>query len=186
MPVRDLDSWLPSTHRSLRVLASRGANGIDGVLSAALGSAAVADEPVALVVGDLSFLHDLGGLVTARLAGSDLLVVLVDNDGGGIFSFLPQASAAASGVGLPEHFEELFAAPHGIDLGPVVESLGGTFWRVDAASLRPAVEAAVDRSGLRVLHLRTERRRNVELHRSVAAVVASALARLAPVGRVRR
>ncbi len=182
MPVRDLDAWLPSTDRSLRVLASRGANGIDGVLSAALGSAAVADGPVALVVGDLSFLHDLGGLVTARLAGSDLLVVLVDNDGGGIFSFLPQASADAPEVGLPEHFEELFGTPHGIDLGPVVESLGGTFWRVDAMSLRPAVEAAVDRPGLRVLHLRTERQRNVELHRSVAAAVAAALESLSGEG----
>ncbi len=183
MPIRDLDAWLPSTDRAIRVMANRGANGIDGVLSSALGSAAVAGGPVALIVGDLSFLHDLGGLVTARLAAASLLVVLVDNDGGGIFSFLPQAATDAPDIGLPGSFEALFGTPHGIDPGPLVGALGGTVVRADGASLRPAIESAVGRlasgrAGLTVVHLRAERARNVELHQALAGRIAEALAGL--------
>ena len=89
MPVRDMDGWLPSTERAITVRSNRGANGIDGVVSDALGSAAVAAGPVALVVGDLSFLHDLNALVAAKLHDLSATIVLVNNDGGGIFSFLP-------------------------------------------------------------------------------------------------
>ena len=95
MPVRDMDAWLPSTDRAITVRSNRGANGIDGVVSTALGSAAVAAGPVALVVGDVSFLHDLNALVAARLHGLSATIVLVNNDGGGIFSFLPQAQPAS-------------------------------------------------------------------------------------------
>ena len=91
MPVRDMDGWLPGTARAIRPLSNRGANGIDGVVSTALGAAAAEVGPVALVVGDVSFLHDLNALVAARLHGLSATIVLVDNDGGGIFSFLPQA-----------------------------------------------------------------------------------------------
>jgi 2-succinyl-5-enolpyruvyl-6-hydroxy-3-cyclohexene-1-carboxylate synthase len=175
MPVRDLDGWLPSTDRAITVRSNRGANGIDGVVSTALGSAAIADGPVALVVGDLSFLHDLNALVAARLHGLSATIVLVNNDGGGIFSFLPQASADFPDAGLPEHYEELFGTPHGIDVGPIVTALGGEHRHVDAATLGPEITASVGRRGVRVLELRTNRARNVELHRDVAAVVAAAL-----------
>ena len=179
MPVRDLDSWLPSTARALTLRSNRGANGIDGVVSTALGSAAAAADvgagPVALVVGDLSFLHDLNALVAARLHGLSATIVLVNNDGGGIFSFLSQATADLPAAGLPEHYEELFGTPHGIDVGPIVTALGGEHRRVDVATLGPEIAASVGRSGVRVLELRTNRARNVELHRDVAALVAAAL-----------
>ena len=178
MPVRDLDGWLPNTDRALRIHSNRGANGIDGVVSTALGSAAVAGAPVVLVVGDVSFLHDLGALVTARLMGVSLTVVLVQNDGGGIFSFLPQAAADAPAVGLPEHYEKLFGTPHGIDAGPIVTALGHRHQRVDGDSLESALTAAVGTPGLTVLELRTDRARNVQLHRAAAAAVATALAAL--------
>ena len=97
MPVRDLDAWLPGSPRGIRPLANRGANGIDGVVSSALGAAAAGVGHVALVVGDLSFLHDLNALVAARLHGLSATIVLVNNDGGGIFSFLPQAATDAPG-----------------------------------------------------------------------------------------
>ena len=99
MPVRDMDAWLPSTDRAITVRSNRGANGIDGVVSTALGSAAVADGPVALVLGDIAFLHDLNALVAARLHGLSATIVLVNNDGGGIFSFLPQAQPGGRGPG---------------------------------------------------------------------------------------
>jgi 2-succinyl-5-enolpyruvyl-6-hydroxy-3-cyclohexene-1-carboxylate synthase len=176
MPVRDLDGWLPATDRAITVRSNRGANGIDGVVSTALGSSAVASGEVALVVGDISFLHDLNALVAARLHDLSATIVLVNNDGGGIFSFLPQAQpAAVAGMGLPDHYEELFGTPHGIDVGPIVTALGGEHRRVDVATLGPEIAASVGRAGVRVLELRTNRARNVELHRDVAALVAAAL-----------
>lgn len=185
MPVRDLDAWLPAGEKAIRVLANRGANGIDGVTSTALGSAAVAEGPVVLVVGDVSLLHDLGALVTARLHEANLLVVLVNNGGGGIFSLLPQARTAAPGAGLPAHYEELFGTPHGIALGPIVEAFGFSHRVAEGCGyddLRAAIEAEMGRPGLRVVELRTDRARNGELHGAAAAAAASALAALAGEG----
>ena len=182
MPVRDMDAWLPSTDRAITVRSNRGANGIDGVVSTALGSAAVADGPVALVVGDMAFLHDLNALVAARLHGLSATIVLINNDGGGIFSFLPQAQPAAAqpGTGLPEHYEELFGTPHGIDVGPIVAALGGEHRPIESAHLQAAIRDSVGRPGVRVLELRTDRAQNLQLHRELAAVVAKALAGLVP------
>ena len=181
MPVRDLDAWLPGSERPIRVLANRGANGIDGVTSTALGSAAVSDGQVVLVLGDLSFLHDLGALVTARLAPARLLVVLINNDGGGIFSLLPQARVDAPGAGLPAHYEELFGTPHGIEIGPIVEGFGFHYEAAGPArpaELKAAIEAEMGRPGLRVLELRTDRARNAGLHQAAADAVSTALAAL--------
>lgn len=175
MPVRDMDDWLAGSARAIRPLSNRGANGIDGVISTALGAAAADVGPVALVVGDLSFLHDLNALVAARLHAISATIVLVDNDGGGIFSFLPQASADMPAVGLPEVYEELFGTPHGIDVGPIVTALGGDFADVTTADMRAALAASVGAPGVRVLRYRTDRARNVVLHREAAAAVAAAL-----------
>ena len=178
MPVRDLDAWLPGSERAIRPLANRGANGIDGVVSSALGAAAAGVGHVALVVGDLSFLHDLNALAAAKQHGLSATVVLVNNDGSGIFSFLPQARADAPGAGLPEHYEELFGTPHGIDFGPIVKALGGMHRPVEARGLHTALAESLVATGVSVLELRTERTRNVELHREAAAAVAAALAEL--------
>jgi 2-succinyl-5-enolpyruvyl-6-hydroxy-3-cyclohexene-1-carboxylate synthase len=182
MPVRDMDAWLPNTGRAITVRSNRGANGIDGVVSTALGSAAVAEGPVALVLGDISFLHDLNALVAARLHGLSATILLVNNDGGGIFSFLPQAQPAAAqpGTGLPEHYEELFGTPHGIDVGPVVTALGGEHRLVEAGDLRAAIADSLARPGVQVLELRTNRAQNLHLHRDVAAVVVRVLDGLVP------
>jgi 2-succinyl-5-enolpyruvyl-6-hydroxy-3-cyclohexene-1-carboxylate synthase len=175
MPVRDLDAWLPSSVRAIRPLSNRGANGIDGVVSTALGAAAAEVGPVVLVVGDVSFLHDLNALVAARLHGLSATIVLIDNDGGGIFSFLPQATTDAPEVGLPENYEELFGTPHGIDVGPIVTALGGEYRSIGPGDLAAAILDSVGRRGVQVLSLRTDRARNVELHREAATVVADAL-----------
>lgn len=175
MPVRDLDAFLPSAERRLRILGNRGVSGIDGVVSSALGAAAAGVGPVVAVVGDLSFVHDMNALVAARLHGLALTIVVVDNDGGGIFSFLPQASADRPDAGLPEHYEELFGTPHGVDIPAVARALGA-----DAADLEPdrigeVVGACVGCPGVRVLRLRTNRRRNVELHREITGAAVAAV-----------
>ncbi len=182
MPVRDMDAWLPSTDRAITVRANRGANGIDGVISSALGAAA-SGAPKALVIGDVSFLHDATAIGMARQLGLTLTVVLVDNDGGGIFSFLPQAQPGVpvAGSGLPEHYEQLFGTPHGTDLSKVIEALGGSCRDADPRDphdLDEAIRDALGKPGVNVVRLRTDRARNVVLHREVAAVVQRALADL--------
>jgi 2-succinyl-5-enolpyruvyl-6-hydroxy-3-cyclohexene-1-carboxylate synthase len=150
-------------------LSNRGANGIDGVVSSALGASAATGGPVVLVIGDISFYHDMNGLLAARHHELDLLVVLLNNDGGGIFSFLPQASHG-------RHFETLFGTPHGLDFRPAVEMYGGRFERVSGwPQFRAAVGAALAAPGLKVIELPTERARNVELHRRIWPAVSCSL-----------
>ncbi len=177
MPVRDLDAWLPSADRAITVRANRGANGIDGVISSALGAAATGAR-TALVIGDVSFLHDATALGTARQLGLSLAIVLVDNDGGGIFSFLPQAQPAAAipGTGLPEHYEQLFGTPHGTDLPAVARAFGAGHREAGARDLTEAIGWALATDGVNVVHLRTDRARNLALHREVAAAVQAAIA----------
>jgi 2-succinyl-5-enolpyruvyl-6-hydroxy-3-cyclohexene-1-carboxylate synthase len=170
MPVRDLDTFLPSTTKRLRCLANRGANGIDGVVSSALGASAAGLGPVVLAIGDISLYHDLNGLLAARKHGLDLLVVLLNNDGGGIFSFLPQAEA------VPEDFELLFGTPHGLDFAPFVKGYGGGFVRAeDWPTFSAAVTEGLRRGGLQVIEVPTERNCNVVQHRAVWRAVADAL-----------
>jgi 2-succinyl-5-enolpyruvyl-6-hydroxy-3-cyclohexene-1-carboxylate synthase len=170
MPVRDLDTFLPGSARALRCVSNRGANGIDGVVSSALGASAAGLGPVVLVIGDVSFYHDLNGLLAARRHGLDLLVVLINNDGGGIFSFLPQAQADS------DTFERLFGTPHGLDFRPFVEGYAGRFVRVrDWHAFGAAVSEGLERGGLQVVEVPTHRARNVTLHRQVWRAVAEAL-----------
>jgi 2-succinyl-5-enolpyruvyl-6-hydroxy-3-cyclohexene-1-carboxylate synthase len=172
MPVRDMDAWFPSTDRAITVRANRGANGIDGVISSALGAAATG-APTALVIGDVSFLHDVSAIGTARQLGLSLAIVLIDNDGGGIFSFLPQAQPAAAipGTGLPEHYEALFGTPHGTDLPAVVRAFGAGYRKAGARDLREAIDWSLATPGVNVVHLKTSRALNLALHREVAAAV---------------
>jgi 2-succinyl-5-enolpyruvyl-6-hydroxy-3-cyclohexene-1-carboxylate synthase len=160
MPVRDLDSFLPSLARDVRIVGTRGASGIDGVASTAVGAAAVAEGPVALLVGDLSFLHDLNGLWPLGRYDLSLTVVLVNNDGGGIFSFLPQRRL------ITDRFEEWWGTPHGLDLRPAVELHGGRHQLLPLDG-RTAIAEALARPGLDVLELRTDRDRNVALHEQI-------------------
>jgi len=172
MPVRDMDSFLPQSDVQLRCLSNRGANGIDGVVSSALGAGAARSGAVVLVIGDISFYHDLNGLLAVDRHALDLLVVLVNNDGGGIFSFLPQADTA----GIEGDFELLFGTPHGLNFQPFVEGYGGHFVRVDDWSgFRSAVSDGFARGGLQVVEVPTNRLHNVAQHRAMWCAVAEAL-----------
>ncbi|MFP5320331.1 MAG: 2-succinyl-5-enolpyruvyl-6-hydroxy-3-cyclohexene-1-carboxylic-acid synthase, partial [Acidimicrobiia bacterium] len=117
MPVRDVE-WFGTGRADVRHLANRGANGIDGVVSTAVGVAA-AGVRTALLIGDVAFLHDSNGLLGLADRGLDLTIVVVDNDGGGIFSFLPQRSQLGG-----ERFEQLFGTPHGLDLVALARAYG--------------------------------------------------------------
>jgi 2-succinyl-5-enolpyruvyl-6-hydroxy-3-cyclohexene-1-carboxylate synthase len=169
MPVRDVDAFLESTDRRVRVMGNRGVNGIDGLISAALGSAAASGDPTIVLAGDLSVLHDLGALATAGRLGIPATIVVVNNDGGGIFHFLPQE-------GHP-HFERHFATPHGLDFTAVASALGVAAERIDdPEALAEAI--AIPAPGPRLLEVRTDRRENVLLHRDLRVAVARAIADL--------
>jgi 2-succinyl-5-enolpyruvyl-6-hydroxy-3-cyclohexene-1-carboxylate synthase len=124
MPIRDVESCFPQSPKRLRFLANRGANGIDGVVSAAAGAALATGAPTWLLTGELALLHDVGGLLAARRAGADLRVVCLDNGGGGIFDFLPLAGAAD-----PALYEEHIATPAGVDLEAIAPEV--RFLRTD-------------------------------------------------------
>lgn len=169
MPVRDLDTFFPGDGRAIRFLSNRGANGIDGVVSSALGASAVIDDPLVLVIGDLAFYHDLNGLLAAKLYQLRATIVLIHNDGGGIFSFLPQAAH-------PEHFELLFGTPHGLDFRPAAEMYGAAFHQPRTwDEFRAAVKRGLLSDGLAIVEVKTSRERNVVMHRQVWAAVSAAL-----------
>lgn len=169
MPIRDIE-WYGRPRAGLQVLANRGANGIDGTVSTALGVAA-AQRPTVGLMGDLAFLHDSGGLLGASGRGIDCPLVVVDNDGGGIFSFLPQAAA------LPrERYEMLFGTPHGMDLAALARAHGLAVAELAKADeLAPAVERALVKGGVSVILARTDRQANVAFHQELTAAVADAL-----------
>ena len=169
MPVRDMDSFLPGMEKTLRVLSNRGANGIDGVVSTALGVAAVA-PPAALVVGDISFYHDMNGLLAAKRYAPDLLIVVVQNDGGGIFSYLSQASLSQ------DTFEPLFGTPHGLDFAHAAALYGLPHRRVETwQDFRGAVTAWRAGGGTHMVEVPSDRARSLAEHRSVWAAAAEAV-----------
>lgn len=171
MPVRDLDAFVRGDRRRIRIVSNRGANGIDGVNSSALGAAAVSDGPVVLVVGDLSFFHDLGGLFAARAFALDATIVVLNNDGGGIFSFLPQAEQLDAPT-----FEALFGTPTGLDVGAAARLFNASHARpLDWRALRRDVCRALNDPGLSIVEVVTDRERNVTQHRDVWAAVSRAL-----------
>ncbi len=173
MPVRDVE-WYGAPREGLRVLANRGANGIDGVVSTGVGAALAArgtGSPTVVLVGDVAFLHDTNALLGLVARSVDLTVVVVDNDGGGIFSFLPQAAALDAA-----RFEQLYGTPHGVDL-PTLAAAHGlmTVEPATAADVTDAVLASIGAGGARIVRVRTDRAANVAVHDAVHAAVAAAL-----------
>jgi 2-succinyl-5-enolpyruvyl-6-hydroxy-3-cyclohexene-1-carboxylate synthase len=169
MPIRDLDRFA-RPRADVRVVANRGASGIDGFASTVLGVALGSAGPVVALTGDLSLLHDANGfLLSADAARVDAVFVVVDNDGGGIFSFLPQA-------GFPGSFERVFGTPHGRELADLARFHHLAYHPVVAAEeLVPAVTSASEVGGLHLVHVRTERAANLALHRELTAAVHAAI-----------
>ncbi len=169
MPVRDLDTFFWGREQPVHIMGNRGANGIDGIISSALGASTVTNGPSVLVIGDLSFFHDMNGLLAAKLHKLNLTIVLINNDGGGIFSFLPQAD-------YPEHFEQLFGTPIGLDFSAAAQMYGVYYQLVaDWEAFRVAVQRGMYDGGLHIVEVVTERESNVRMHRELWQSVSQAL-----------
>jgi len=159
---------LSCTPKHLRFYANRGVSGIDGVVSSAMGVSAAGACPTVLVIGDVSFYHDLNGLLPAKRQALDLLIILIHNDGGGIFSFLPQAA-------YEDTFDQ-FRTSHGLDFEPVVKMYGGNFVRAHTwTQFHREVSEALTKGGLNVVEVSTDPSENVNWHKEVRQRVAKAV-----------
>ncbi|TFD98143.1 2-succinyl-5-enolpyruvyl-6-hydroxy-3-cyclohexene-1-carboxylic-acid synthase [Jeotgalibacillus sp. R-1-5s-1] len=166
MPIRDVDTFWIRGANAIHLWANRGANGIDGVVSTALGIAAVKNEPVYLLIGDLSMFHDLNGLLVAKQHKSHLQIIVMNNNGGGIFSFLPQAKE-------PAHFETLFGTPPSLDFEQAASFYGIDYQRCKTKDeLKNALDGGSDR--LKLTEVLTNRDENVIAHRKLWQTVGTA------------
>ena len=169
MAVRDLDTFWPPQPEGFRLIANRGASGIDGLVSTGLGALAGSGGRGALLLGDLSLYHDMNGLWAIRRHGLIPLVVVLDNNGGGIFEFLPPALH-------PDVFEEVFATPLNLDLADVARLYGLEYRQLDDAGQLPDVmKAALAAKAPTLLAARFGRRQSVDGHHACWAAVSEAL-----------
>ncbi len=168
MAVRDLDTFFFTTPKHLSILANRGANGIDGMVSSGLG-AAITGAPVTLVVGDLSFYHDLNALLIAKQYKLNITILLINNNGGGIFSFLPQSQEK-------KHFEVLFGTPVDIEFKHAVQMYGGMYASAGTEEeLKAVLYDSYQHKGLSVVEVKTDRETNTSWHRSKWKAIAEEL-----------
>jgi 2-succinyl-5-enolpyruvyl-6-hydroxy-3-cyclohexene-1-carboxylate synthase len=171
MPIRDVE-WYAAPRDGVRVIANRGANGIDGVLSTAAGVALGTGRPTVLLIGDIALLHDTNGLIGLGRRPVDLCIVVVDNDGGGIFEFLAPADELDRA-----RFEQLFGTPHGADVGGLARAHGIEVSEVaDPSTLAETIAKLSAVGGVRMVVVRTDRRHNVEVHRACHDAIARAIA----------
>ncbi len=165
MPIRDQEAFLPPAAADVLFLCNRGANGIDGLLSSGIGAAHATGRPTTILTGDLGLLHDIGGLAALREVETPVRIIVIDNDGGGIFHFLPQERALAA-----EEFEALLGTPRGVDVAKAAALFGLPHHRVDSLDQLPEMLAA----GTGLIEVQVDRRSNVDLHRRLSAAVAAA------------
>ena len=174
MPVRDVEEFFPVRGDPPRVLSNRGANGIDGTVSSAFGVAAAGTGHVVLLIGDVALAHDIGGLLAARRLELAITIVLLNNDGGGIFHFLPVA-------GETDAFEDHVATPHGLDFSHAAALYGcGHERAATPQQLRDMLHRSLRSRSTTIIEVRTERLENLALHRRVADAVADVLATIPP------
>jgi len=168
MPIRDQEAFLPPTATDALFLCNRGANGIDGLISSGIGAARATGRPTTIVTGDLGLLHDIGGLAALREVETPVRIVVIDNDGGGIFHFLPQEAALGS-----DEFEALLGTPRSVDTVKAAALFDLPHRRLDSLSELPEALAA----GTGLIEAKTDRSSNVEAHRELTARVRAALPR---------
>ncbi|MFB7160168.1 2-succinyl-5-enolpyruvyl-6-hydroxy-3-cyclohexene-1-carboxylic-acid synthase [Lysinibacillus sp. NPDC056232] len=160
MPVRDIDTFLMATQKDLRIVANRGTNGIDGVVSTAMGFSEGNNRETYLLIGDLAFLHDVNGLIASRYQECNLTIIVMNNDGGGIFSYLPQSTVEA-------HYEDLFGTPTALKFHDIANMYDMDYIRVDDISELSVKFTTMKKRPMRLIEIFTNREENVYAHRAL-------------------
>jgi 2-succinyl-5-enolpyruvyl-6-hydroxy-3-cyclohexene-1-carboxylate synthase len=158
MPIRDVDTFFNQTNKDIAIYANRGTNGIDGVVSTALGIQQARKRPATLLIGDISFLHDSNGLLVSRFHETDLTIVVMNNDGGGIFSYLPQSKEET-------YFEKLFGTPTGLTFDSIATMYQAEYFAVDSKEAFEDALTTPKHKDLRIIEVKTNRQENVIAHR---------------------
>ena len=166
MPVRDLE-WFGGDCSRFHVFSNRGANGIDGVVATAIGVAVATQQKTAVLIGDIALLHDSSSLTDLDRRNVDLKIVVTDNDGGGIFHYLPQAKSVNA-----EAFEMLFGTPHGTDILQLAKAHHLSTYDCRSAS---ELKNALSSPGTCVIRVQTDRDNEVLTHQEVNDLVATAI-----------
>ncbi|MFJ8099134.1 2-succinyl-5-enolpyruvyl-6-hydroxy-3-cyclohexene-1-carboxylic-acid synthase [Lysinibacillus sp. NPDC096212] len=160
MPVRDIDTFLMATQKDIRIVANRGTNGIDGVVSTAMGFSQGNNRETYLLIGDLAFLHDVNGLIASRYQECNLTMIVMNNDGGGIFSYLPQSTVEA-------HYEDLFGTPTALKFHDIANMYDMDYIRVDDISELSVKFTTMKKRPMRLIEIFTNREENVYAHRAL-------------------
>jgi 2-succinyl-5-enolpyruvyl-6-hydroxy-3-cyclohexene-1-carboxylate synthase len=165
MPVRDFDYFASKTSTKVTIYNNRGASGIDGITSTALGIAAVNNQPTVLITGDLAFYYDLNGLLAASKYALPLVVVLINNNGGGIFEVLPVSDYG-------KIFKDYFIAPHNLDFSQFVKAYNGAYYAVKSwEHFRKSFKSAIDRKKFAVIEIKTDAVKSLALRKKFWASV---------------
>lgn len=161
MPIRDIDTFLTPTEKDIQIFANRGANGIDGVMSTALGfSQGRPNREMYLLIGDLAFLHDVNALIATRYQQCNITVIVLNNDGGGIFSYLSQSS-------VEQYYEELFGTPTALQFKDVANMYDMEYIQIDSYNELNIFFDKENEKPLRLVEIFTDRQQNVTAHRKL-------------------
>ncbi len=161
MPIREIDMYATTEGPSVPVAANRGASGIDGSISSFLGFVQGAQHPGVALIGDLAFLHDINSLALVRSLNRQVIIVVVNNDGGGIFSFLPIADCQ-------DIFEPYFGTPHGLSFEKAAEMFAIQYFHPETlTSFRDVLRKAKSSGKSIVIEVKTNRQENMRMHRDI-------------------
>ncbi len=165
MPIRDQEAFVAAGTADVVFLCNRGANGLDGLISSGAGAAVASGRPTWIVTGDLGLVHDAAGLAGVAACSTPIRVVVINNGGGGIFEFLPQAELVAR-----DEFEALFGTPAALDIAALTAANGLEYRRAESLA-----DLTAPAEGSCVIEIRTDRSANVAVHREIAEKVAQAI-----------
>ena len=161
MPIRDIDTFLSTTNTHVQIFANRGANGIDGVTSTALGfSQGRKNHETYLLIGDLAFLHDANAFIATRYQSCDLTIIVMNNDGGGIFSYLPQSKVEA-------HYEDLFGTPTALTFEQLANMYDMDYKKATSKDAFVTALNAEKQADIKLIEVFTNREENVQQHREL-------------------
>ncbi len=172
MPVRDMDMYSCPDRKDLMIGGNRGASGIDGIIASACGYASSIDVPLSLVIGDLAFLHDINSLSFIKNCTNPIVIVVINNNGGSIFSFLPIASYKSN-------FEKYFTTPHGMDFEHIAKQFGIKYSKVETKqSFSDQYRAAVKSVQSSIIEVIVNAEENVKAHQRLQNIIKNELGKI--------